>query len=842
MGMMTYLRQMALLLTLSGGAAAVVTALVCRVGRKTLSARWRYLIWVLPALLFVLPIRLPAAPFSPPPQVHTAVVPVEGVSVGTGESEGLVHPAADAGQTETASPGRTASQTVLLPEGYTPLVQDLLLPIWGAGVLVLLAWEGMQLLRLRRFVRRCTGPAGEEERAALEAGRRALGIRKKVALRRFAGVGSPFLTGLIHPCIYLPQTQLSRVELDLVLAHELTHCRRRDLLWKRLARLIRTLHWFNPAAWLLESEVGRTCELSCDEAVAVALDTQGKRQYGLTILKLMRGAPAPMTACLAQRQLRHRLEDMMKYQKRGLTSRVLAVALALFLGLSGVTLSCALESQYPAGRYETDQFTQLWVLRGDREQKGENGQTIYLPGTGFTSHVTGTARLVDQPGEQSFSARIQAAGLNRVLYGVDHHSGPSEIQVEMTQLHTVSEAAGTWTGLFTVWQDGEEIFTNTPGRITNVPSLSRSEDGLCELFVEQSNGNWLSLDINFQVSGSRVVDAAARKEAQEAALAAHPDTRLLALTVEPGNRIAGEAIMDTQPPKSGEPYPDVLINVQAGMARLCCTLTRETQGRDFSGAPNWVLSLEKVSTCSTGAVSGTFLLQDSRRYEDLCFRGTLSGLDGADGDPVTLRSDDGAVNLQFRLWQARREPSIQESILQTGGLRGSQTMATEDYQALLAQAEYDALVHITLTDLPFRVEWSQAGITLTYTGPKGAHWAAVLYNSMGKLYWETGQQGSPFQGAYAVQTGQKDSSEGGVFLPFAPDGGPDTYTLYVGAWSTQDGAAGADYILEFHRGTQQVLPLLCRMEDRVYLDNISGEQALAFLQMTLPEYLFDEHT
>lgn len=32
------------------------------------------------------------------------------------------------------------------------------------------------------------------------------------------------------------------------------------------------IHWFNPFVYLLEKEVNRACELSCDEAVVFMLD------------------------------------------------------------------------------------------------------------------------------------------------------------------------------------------------------------------------------------------------------------------------------------------------------------------------------------------------------------------------------------------------------------------------------------------------------------------------------------------------------------------------------------------------------------------------------------------
>ncbi len=35
-------------------------------------------------------------------------------------------------------------------------------------------------------------------------------------------------------------------------------------------------HWFNPFVYLLEKEVNKSCELSCDEKVIALLDEQRK--------------------------------------------------------------------------------------------------------------------------------------------------------------------------------------------------------------------------------------------------------------------------------------------------------------------------------------------------------------------------------------------------------------------------------------------------------------------------------------------------------------------------------------------------------------------------------------
>ena len=45
-----------------------------------------------------------------------------------------------------------------------------------------------------------------------------------------------------------------------MLTHELTHLKRRDLAFKALLLVVRAVHWYNPAAWLLARLAGRDLE------------------------------------------------------------------------------------------------------------------------------------------------------------------------------------------------------------------------------------------------------------------------------------------------------------------------------------------------------------------------------------------------------------------------------------------------------------------------------------------------------------------------------------------------------------------------------------------------------
>ena len=91
-------------------------------------------------------------------------------------------------------------------------------------------------------------------------------------------VCSPFVLGIIKPKIYLPYHMDSR-EMDHVIAHEQTHIRRKDHLWKPLGFLLLTIHWFNPLMWLSYILLCRDIELACDEKVIREMGNEQRADY-----------------------------------------------------------------------------------------------------------------------------------------------------------------------------------------------------------------------------------------------------------------------------------------------------------------------------------------------------------------------------------------------------------------------------------------------------------------------------------------------------------------------------------------------------------------------------------
>ena len=98
-------------------------------------------------------------------------------------------------------------------------------------------------------------------------------------------ISTPVLIGVIKPTLLLPNN-IQDNELQLVLKHEVTHKRRKDVLTKIIVTIIAILHWFNPCVWLLLKFINTECELSCDELCIKDLSKDKRVQYAQLLLRL----------------------------------------------------------------------------------------------------------------------------------------------------------------------------------------------------------------------------------------------------------------------------------------------------------------------------------------------------------------------------------------------------------------------------------------------------------------------------------------------------------------------------------------------------------------------------
>lgn len=247
------------------------------------------------------------------------------------------------------APGLNAPKQMQKESFTMEFIKDNLLWIWLVGVAVSLGWFIVAYTVFSRYIRRsCTAPHLDD----LSVFRNLYGY-EKVKLVCSSYISTPMLIGIIRPVIILPQFTYDHngmgKELMNILQHELTHYRRKDVLYKWFLIAVTSLHWFNPLMILIRREIGYACELSCDEVVIRDMSEEEKRTYGNTLLTLASNKKIPMgivttTLCEDKKKLKERLVSIMKFKKKPAWTFALTVVLVLILTGCAATLGVARHS------------------------------------------------------------------------------------------------------------------------------------------------------------------------------------------------------------------------------------------------------------------------------------------------------------------------------------------------------------------------------------------------------------------------------------------------------------------------------------------------------------------
>jgi beta-lactamase regulating signal transducer with metallopeptidase domain len=318
--------------------------------KKCVSKTFSYYIWLIVFVRLVLPIGSPVlfmdALFSPAyhgtgPVISDGNTDEPGkVDTGNG-NEFTVSPESQPGSYGTVISTPTSMEAPIMDSqkdafNFGDWLYDNLFLIWLAGAVVCAGWFVLSyVIFIRRIIRSCT--AAHPDDLVLFA---RLKGKKHILLACSNRITTPILVGIIRPVIILPQLAYVHngmdKELENILLHELTHYRRKDTLYKWLIAAVTTVHWFNPLMYFVGREVGRACELSCDEAVIRHMSASEKQRYGNTLIALSAGKRLPAgipsaTLCAEKADLKGRLVSIMEYKKKPIWAITLMIVLALFL-------------------------------------------------------------------------------------------------------------------------------------------------------------------------------------------------------------------------------------------------------------------------------------------------------------------------------------------------------------------------------------------------------------------------------------------------------------------------------------------------------------------------------
>ncbi|MBQ7816507.1 MAG: hypothetical protein IJ339_04010, partial [Oscillospiraceae bacterium] len=147
-------------------------------------------------------------------------------------------------------------------------------------------------------------------------------------------ISSPFVIGTVKPKIYLPST-LSEKETEYVIAHEKYHIKRFDHIFKLMAFIALTIHWFNPLVWLVFELAMRDMEMSCDEAVVKKLGEDIRGSYSQSLLNFATGkhffAGAPLA--FGESDTNIRIKNLYYSEKNNIVYTLIIAVFAVFLSI-----------------------------------------------------------------------------------------------------------------------------------------------------------------------------------------------------------------------------------------------------------------------------------------------------------------------------------------------------------------------------------------------------------------------------------------------------------------------------------------------------------------------------
>lgn len=319
--------------------------------------KWRYIAWLAIGTGWLIPFR---------PFIELPFVPAQRASTP------LLMPAFS-----PASPILSAPTEVLAPAseaatgGFSFSLWEMGFFLWLAGVVAVLAYHSWRHIRFMHMVKRWSEVQPVDHiLPMLDRLKQELGIKTAIEYKVCSSISSPMMIGFTRPVILMPPIPLTDDERMLILRHELIHYKRHDLWYKTIVLAATILHWFNPLAYFMARATSVQCEISCDALVLEHEDIQTRKQYGATILAIVRGAQSPNPALSTtfyggKRGMKNRLLSMLdsKRKKTGVALIGIVLAGTILTGATWVAGEASSARTIPDTAFSADEYHKLLTLQ-----------------------------------------------------------------------------------------------------------------------------------------------------------------------------------------------------------------------------------------------------------------------------------------------------------------------------------------------------------------------------------------------------------------------------------------------------------------------------------------------
>lgn len=242
---------------------------------------------------------------------------------------------------------RKIGRGYLFAETYDLLLAGkIIAAVWAGGSLLLLMFlvrDGWRLHRKNRDLFCCEAAVC----AQFEEIYRSFGGRgERLQIYQSYHFTSPCMCGVLRPKVILPVREYGREELRVILTHEITHYLQGAAVWKWVGLILRTIHFFNPVAWIVCRKMQEWSEYTCDVKACDVLGGKVKQYFQVIADIAVYSSEERLTAQLmeGEHELIKRMEKMKmarKNSKAGFWVKAAAAFLAGSVFLTGSLSVCA---------------------------------------------------------------------------------------------------------------------------------------------------------------------------------------------------------------------------------------------------------------------------------------------------------------------------------------------------------------------------------------------------------------------------------------------------------------------------------------------------------------------
>lgn len=334
-----------LLLSVMGSIVAVVILLIKAAFGKKLTGKFHYYIWFLLVLKLIIPLNFQTQlnpvkfisdkvqSYNIAPTVNQKILSITGINTAASPDRPQ--------QSSVQKSNYNIPMTVNKEFGFNLETAAL---IWIIGVFLILSYMGFVTAMLWIKMNKKLNCSRKDVNEILQESKLKLGINSKISVIYDRGIKSPAVYGIIRPKILISERMLDRLsiqELKFVFLHELTHIKRKDLTINVVIMLLQAVYWFNPLILYALYQFKQDCELACDAAVLTELNSDEVREYGQTIINMLKVLSKPnlFTEALgfSNKYSKRRIIMLSSFNKKSIAGVALAVCLVFAAGCSSTS-------------------------------------------------------------------------------------------------------------------------------------------------------------------------------------------------------------------------------------------------------------------------------------------------------------------------------------------------------------------------------------------------------------------------------------------------------------------------------------------------------------------------